>query len=59
MDESLFDFEQYTQKSTFWVLLGVAEPIIFLAFVCGDDIIQLLFNLLFYVTTYILESFKI
>ena len=59
MDDSLVNFEHYTQKSTFWVLLGVADTIILLAFVCGEDIIQILFNLSFYVTTHILESFKI
>ena len=59
MDESLVNFEHYTQKSTFWVLFGVAEPIILLAFVCGKDIIQILFNLSFYVITHILESSKI
>ena len=56
MDDSLVNFEHYTEKSTFWVLLGVADTIILLAFVCGEDIIQILFNLLFYVTTHILES---
>ena len=56
MDDSLVNFERYTEKSTFWVLLGVADTIILLAFVCGEDIIQILFNLLFYVTTHILES---
>ena len=59
MVESLVNFEHYTQKSTFWVLFGVAEPIILLAFVCGKDIIQILFNLSFYVITHILESSKI
>ena len=59
MDESLVNFEHYTQKSTFWVLLHVAEPIILLAFVFGKDIIQVLFNLSFYVITHILESSKI
>ena len=33
MDDSLVNFEHYTQKSTFWVLLGVADTIILLAFV--------------------------
>ena len=55
MDDSLVNFECFTQKSTVWVLLGVADTIILLAFVCGEDIIQILFNLLFYVTTHILE----
>jgi len=59
MDDSLVNFECYTQKSTVWVLLGVAEPIILLAFVCGEDIIQILFNLSFYVIPHILESSKI
>ena len=59
MDESLVNFEHYTQKSIFWVLFGVADTIILLAFVCGEDIIQILFNLSFYVTTHILESSKI
>ena len=61
MDESLVNFEHYTQKSTFWVLFGVAEPIILLAFACGKDItgIQILFNVSFYVITHILESCKI
>ena len=35
MDDSLVNFEHYTQKSTFWVLLGVADTIILLAFVCA------------------------
>lgn len=59
MDESLVNFEHYTQKSTFWVLLCVAELIILLAFVFGKDIIQILFSLSFYVITHILESSKI
>ena len=58
MDESLVNFKHYTQKSTFLVLLAVAETIL-LAFVCGKDIIQILFNLSFYVITHILESSKI
>ena len=36
-----------------------AELIILLTFVCGQDIIQILYNLSFYVITHILESSKI